>query len=98
MTASIPAGEKSTKDSRGGVETTPTEEHRRTNKPNEKTNTAVMICPVCGNGTNHVDPDRPAMYVAQSRTPDSNRAFITPEKPTMARNPPPEPAMAITGT
>ncbi len=48
--------------------------------------------------TDHVDPERPAIYVAQSRTPDSNRAFITPEKPTMARKPPPEPAMAITGT
>lgn len=50
------------------------------------------------NKTNHVDPDRPAIYVAQSKTPDSNRAFITPAKPTMARKPPPEPAMAITGT
>lgn len=48
--------------------------------------------------TDHVDPERPATYVAQSRTPDSNKAFITPEKPTMARKPPPEPAMAITGT
>ena len=48
--------------------------------------------------TDHVDPERPAIYVAQSRTPDSNSAFITPEKPTMARKPPPEPAMAITGT
>lgn len=48
--------------------------------------------------TDHVDPERPATYVAQSKTPDSNRAFITPENPTIARNPPPEPAMAITGT
>lgn len=48
--------------------------------------------------TDHVDPERPAIYVVQSRTPDSNRAFITPENPTMARKPPPDPAMAITGT
>lgn len=48
--------------------------------------------------TNQVDPERPATYVAQSRTPDSNKAFITPAKPIMARKPPPEPAMAITGT
>lgn len=48
--------------------------------------------------TYHVDPERPATYVAQSKTPDSNRAFITPENPTIARKPPPEPAMAITGT
>lgn len=36
--------------------------------------------------------------MTQSRTPDSNRAFMTPEKATMARKPPPEPATAITGT
>lgn len=46
----------------------------------------------------HVDPDNPAMYVIQSKTPDSNRAFMTPEKPTIARNPPPEPKTAMTGT
>ena len=48
--------------------------------------------------TNHVDPERPAMQVAQSKIPDSYSAFITPENPTMARNPPPEPNMATTGT
>ena len=45
-----------------------------------------------------MDPERPATYVAQSRTPDSYKAFITPEKPTMALKPPPEPTMAMTGT
>lgn len=48
--------------------------------------------------TNHVDPERPAMQVAQSKIPDSYNAFITPENPTMARKPPPEPSMATTGT
>lgn len=45
-----------------------------------------------------VDPDRPAIYVTQSRTPDSYKAFITPENPTIALKPPPEPSTAIAGT
>lgn len=45
-----------------------------------------------------VDPERPAIYVTQSRTPDSYKAFITPENPTIALKPPPEPSTAITGT
>lgn len=48
--------------------------------------------------TDHVDPESPATYVAQSSTPDSYRAFITPEKPTIARKPPPEPKIAMVGT
>lgn len=45
-----------------------------------------------------MDPDKPAIYVAQSKIPDSYNAFITPENPTVARNPPPDPKIAITGT
>lgn len=45
-----------------------------------------------------VDPESPATYVTQSRTPDSYKAFITPENPTIALKPPPEPSTAITGT
>lgn len=45
-----------------------------------------------------VDPERPATYVTQSRTPDSFKAFITPENPTIALKPPPDPRTAITGT
>lgn len=45
-----------------------------------------------------VDPERPLTYVVQSRTPDSYRAFMAPEKPVIALNPPPDPKTAMTGT
>lgn len=82
-----------TKAFRGGEETMPTDECTKKDKCGNKERWRVRE-----SETNHVEPDRPAIYVAQSRTPDSNKALITPEKPTMARKPPPEPAMAITGT
>ena len=49
-------------------------------------------------GTYHADPDSPAVYMAQSNTPISFRAQNTPLRETMARNPPPEPRIAIEGT
>lgn len=63
---------------------------RKEEKVNEKTDTDSY--------TDHVEPESPATYVAQSSTPDSYRAFITPEKPTMARKPPPDPTTAMVGT
>ena len=44
------------------------------------------------------EPDKPAKYVAQSSTPMSLRAHVVPLRPVMARNPPPEPMMAMVGT
>ena len=45
----------------------------------------------------HVEPDIAEMYVAQSSIPMSCKAFKAPPNPIIARNPPPDPKMAIVG-
>lgn len=46
----------------------------------------------------HAEPDNPAVYVAQSSILVSERAFMAPPKPVIARKPPPEPIIPMTGT
>jgi len=46
----------------------------------------------------HDDPDSPAVYIAQSRTPVSLRALKAPLSAAKALNPPPDPIIAIVGT
>ena len=48
--------------------------------------------------TYQVEPDSPAVYIAQPNRPMSLSAQKTPLRDTMARKPPPEPRIAIVGT